>query len=101
MAYDKELTLSERGEHLLAIQVMLAARTVAPIFRMFGWEWLTANGLVVPSEGEIENQLDALVCTLLDDAELEATSTGRLYVHKDVESWDGEGKIVDIFLTLT
>ena len=61
----------------LAAQVDLAARTAAPVFRLFGWTW--GNG-EVPTDIDIRNDLDEKLCHMLSDKTTTGLSSGRLCV---------------------
>lgn len=70
-----------------AAQVDLAARTAAPIFRLFGWTW--APIARVPDEVDIKNDLDDKICRLLNHKKLLGVNSGRLRVSRSCSSPTG------------
>ena len=70
-------SIYDLDDHALAAQVDLAARTAAPVFRLFGWTWGTPE---VPSEIDIRNDIDEKICAMLADKSTTGLSSGRLEV---------------------
>ena len=78
-----------------ALAVQHAAATATPVFRWFGWEWVSEGG--VPSEDAIREQYATFVWQMLQDRECQELEIGRLRVRA---VWNDEGPWFDFYLNV-
>lgn len=84
-----------RGYPFAALAAEHAAARAAPVFRWFGWEWVSEGG--IPSETAIREQYATFVWQMLQDRDCQELEIGRLRVHA---KWNSEGPWFDFYVNV-